>query len=96
MVDASAASIAGADIVRWTGATGSMDTAAQVDAMLQAHAGTFPGGVLVAAYTLVNGSDVVGIYYDSDAHTLGGASLIAILGNMNSTSTLSGADFGFI
>jgi hypothetical protein len=52
--------------------------------------------VLVAAYTLVNGSDVVGIYYDSDAHTLGGASLIAILGNMNSTSTLSGADFGFI
>jgi len=96
-VSGSATSIATADVVLWTGATHTdMDTASKVDSMLASQAGTFAGGILVAAYTSTGD---VGIYYDADAHTVGGAgtpSLIAVLSGVTSAGSLVAADFGFL
>ena len=73
-------SIAGADVVRWTGTNTSMDSVAEVDAFLAAQPGTFDGGVLVAAYTA---SGDVGVYYDADANGAGGSRARGYTGGRN-------------
>jgi hypothetical protein len=92
-------SISGADIVIWnvTGSsTSNMNTATEIDDFLLQQNGTFDGGVLMAAYTEVAGVNQVAIYYDSDANSAGGTTLITTLSNITTTSSLSASDFHFL
>ena len=90
--NATTTSIAGADVVRWSGSSSSMDTAAEVDALLMNSAGSFNGGVLVVAY---NGGNAA-LYYDADANDAGGVTLIGTLTNLTNTTSFAAADFVFI
>jgi hypothetical protein len=50
----------------------------------------------MAAYTEVAGVNQVAIYYDSDANSAGGTTLITTLSNITTTSSLSASDFHFL
>ena len=73
-----------------------MNTATEIDDFLLQQNGTFDGGVLMAAYTEVAGVNQVAIYYDSDANSAGGTTLITTLSNITTTSSLSASDFHFL
>jgi hypothetical protein len=87
--------IAGADLVRWTGAVTAVDTAAEVNSMLAGQTGAFNGGVFVLAY---ESTGHVALYYDNNAAggTASGVTLIATFDNLTSTSSFKGSDFLFI
>ena len=98
-VTSAGTSISGADIVIWnvTGSsTSNMNTATEIDDFLLHQNGTFDGGVLMAAYTEVAGVNQVAIYYDFDANSAGGTTLITTLSNITTTSSLSASDFHFL
>jgi len=90
----SGGNIAGADIVRWTGAASAMDSPAEINAMLASQAGTFSGGVLVLGYD----AGKAALYYDTNAAGGGASSvtLIATFDSVLSTNSLQSADFVFI
>jgi len=95
MVDDTAGSIAGADIVRWTGAAASMDTAAEVNSFLAGKAGTFAGGVFVLAY---DQTGHVALYYDDHANATAGSTvtMITSFDNQTLTSAFTAGDFIFV
>lgn len=95
MVDfgAPAGLMANADVIRWTGQVRAMDSAAEVDKALASMPGTFEGGVLVVAY---DSGLKVGLYYDPDANTVGGAVQLVSFNNLVSTSQLTAQDLVFI
>lgn len=85
--------IAGADLVVWNVGTGtpdknSIDDATKVDAFLTGQNGSFDGGVFVLAYTDAENNNQVGLYYDSDANTAGGTSLVAVFTSATVTTAL--------
>jgi VCBS repeat-containing protein len=94
MLDDTAASIGGADIVRWTGAAASMDSAAEINAMLAGKTGTFAGGVFVLAY---DPTGKVALWYDDHANSAGSSvTMVATFDNLTSTSTFTASDFLFV
>ena len=96
MVDAgvAASSIAGADIVRWTGPAGSMDSAAEVNAMLAGKASTFAGGVFVLGF---DATGKVALWYDDSANNAASSvTMVATFDNLTSTATFSGSNFLFV
>jgi VCBS repeat-containing protein len=89
-IGAGGTSIAGADVVVLNLAGGnrdSYDTATEVDTALAAQSGTFDGGVFVLAYGDNVAGNQVTLYYDADANTAGGVSVVAVLTNYTATST---------
>jgi VCBS repeat-containing protein len=95
-VDDTAATIAGANIIRWTGSVASMDTPGEVNAFLATKAGTFAGGAFVLAYD-TNGH--VALYYDdhaNDGTATSTVTMITSFDNMTSTSTFVSNDFLFV
>jgi hypothetical protein len=92
MVDASAwwNGIGGAQVVRWTGDPTAVDTAAEVDALLEAMPGNRGGGRL-----FIGGAEggKVGVYYDADPLVRGNTSLIATIDNLSDPRTLVTDDF---
>jgi hypothetical protein len=92
LVQASAwwSNIGGAQVVVWAGAAADVDTAAEVDALLEAMPGNGGGGRL-----FVGGAagGKVGVYYDADAATRGNASLIATIDNLTNPTALAQDDF---
>src|SRR5437879_13383872 len=98
MIDAAAlgagSSIAGADVVRWTGPAASMDSSAEINSMLTGKAGTFGGGVFVLAY---DPSGKVALWYDDSASNSGSTvTEITTFDNLTSTSTFVSNDFLFV
>jgi len=94
MLDDTAVSIASADIVRWTGAAASMDTAGEINTFLAGKAGTFAGGVFVLAY---DQTGHVALYYDDHANAAGSTvTLINTFDSLTSTSTFTASDFLFV
>ena len=85
-----------ADLVIWSAGTeNSKDTAGEVDSLLAAQNGTFNGGVFVLAHNdAVNNNDVA-LYYDSDANTAGGTTLVAIFTSTQNLATLGLATTDF-
>jgi Ca2+-binding RTX toxin-like protein len=82
-------SIATADLVIWTAGTeNSKDTAAEVDTLLAAQNGTFNGGVFVLAHNDDVSNNHVALYYDSDANTAGGTTLVGIFTSTTNLATL--------
>lgn len=86
-------SISGADLVIWnTGANKSnMDTAGEVDSFLLSQNGTFDGGVFVLAHNDGDGgggTDHAALYYDADANTAGGTTLVAVFTSTDNVTTL--------
>lgn len=92
-VNGPGASIAGADVVVWNHPWQKLASAAQVDSMLSAQAGTFDGGVLVVAH---NAGQKLAVYYDADANSAGGVTQLVSLDNLTSTSSLGAGDFAFV
>jgi len=91
---AAASSIAGADIVLWTGTASSMDSAAEINTMLAGKAGTFAGGVFVVAYDALG---KVALYYDDSAsNAASNVTLVTNFANLTATSSLGAGDFIFI
>jgi hypothetical protein len=96
MVDAGvgASSIAGADIVRWTGPAGSMDSAAEVNAMLAGKASTFAGGVFVLGF---DATGKVALWYDDSANNAASSvTMVATFDNLAATSTFTAGNFLFV
>ncbi|WP_395016013.1 beta strand repeat-containing protein [Dongia sp.] len=86
---ASATSIAGADLVILNvSSSNSADTATEVDTLLLNQKGTFDGGVFALAYADDVSNNQVGLYYDSDANTAGGTSLVAVFSNYTSVTAV--------
>jgi hypothetical protein len=88
-------SIAGADIVRWTGPVATdMDSAAEINAMLAGKTGAVAGGVFVLAY---DAAGKVALYYDDSAsNAASNVTLVTSFTNLASTSSLLGTDFVFV
>jgi Ca2+-binding RTX toxin-like protein len=88
------ASIAGADVIVFSATNKTLvDSAAEIDQVLAAANGTFDGGVIIAAY---DASGHVALYYDADANSIGGVTLLGSISNMTSTASLGQNDFMFI
>ncbi|MDB5428489.1 MAG: hypothetical protein JWR43_2464, partial [Phenylobacterium sp.] len=98
LIDAgvTASSIAGADIVRWTGPAASMDSSAEINTMLAGKTGTFAGGVFVLAY---DPAGHVALYYDdSGSNAASTVTLVTTYDNLTSASmpTFLASDFAFV
>jgi T1SS-143 domain-containing protein len=71
-------SIENADLVVLDVTRTDVDSATEIDTRLAAQSGTFDGGVFVLAYYAFDSTFRVALWYDADADTISGASLVAI------------------
>jgi VCBS repeat-containing protein len=86
---AAGTTIAGADLVVWdAGSVASKDTVNEIDTLLRNQGGTFEGGVLVLAQSNSASGSPAALYYDSDANSAGGLTLIAVFSNHATLSSL--------